>query len=219
MRTNVFTVADIRTIVRDVGIDGLMDEVIARLTEVCKDFDPDAYAIPVRGGFDYRCPDLGLLEWMPALEISRSATLKVVGYHPANPRRRALPSILSTTLSFDTSSGHLAALMDGTFATALRTGAASAVASRVLAARDSRVLGLVGCGAQAVTQLHGLSRVFDLDQVLVYDIEAGAAASFAGRVKPLGLDSLDIRVCRWPCSKPARTSSVRRPRSIPGWGR
>jgi ornithine cyclodeaminase/alanine dehydrogenase-like protein (mu-crystallin family) len=58
------------------------------------------------------------------------ATIKLVGYHPENARTRNLPTILSTVSAYDIHTGHLTCLMDGTFLTALRTGAASAVASR-----------------------------------------------------------------------------------------
>ena len=193
MKTIVFTVADIRAIVEQLGIDALMDEAIAALSTACAGFDSQAYAIPARGGFEYRSPQLGLLEWMPALRYGQHATVKLVGYHPSNPDLRQLPTILSSVMTFDTGSGHLAALMDGTFPTALRTGAASAVASRVMALPESRVLGLIGCGAQAVTQLHALSRIFEFEQVLIHDAHAGAASSFAHRVAGLDLGGVDIR--------------------------
>lgn len=116
-------------------------------------------------------------------EGGSQATIKVVGYHPANFHTRQLPTILSTVSSYDTRTGHLVCIMDGTFLTALRTGAASAVASRILASPESRTLGLFGAGAQAVSQLHALSRVLDLDRVLVYDANASVQASFLRRAR------------------------------------
>jgi ornithine cyclodeaminase/alanine dehydrogenase-like protein (mu-crystallin family) len=78
--------------------------------------------------------------------------------------------------------------MDGTFSTAIRTGAASAVASRILASPSSAVLGLVGCGVQAVTQLHALSRAFTFTEILVYDPDVAAESSFADRARvPRGM--------------------------------
>ena len=72
--------------------------------------------------------------------------VKLVGYNPANVEGVGLPTILSTISLYDVNTGHLRALCDGTFPTALRTGAASAVASRLLAHPDSRVLGLPHTG-------------------------------------------------------------------------
>lgn len=182
METLVLSSHDLRKIVGRVGLDSLMDDVISVLEVTFRQFDERKIRATPRQGFQYRTPDPGLLEWMPALEVGRRATIKLVGYHPSNPRKRGLPTILSTLCMFETDSGHLAAVMDGTLLTALRTGAASALASRILARPDSRTLGLIGCGAQAVTQLHALSRVLPLEEVLYYDVEPCVTASFADRV-------------------------------------
>ncbi len=193
METLILSEADVRAVVHDVGLDALMDETIEALHDACLAYDPERFRIPRRDGFDYSIPLPGLLEWMPALETGHGATVKLVGYHPANPERHALPTILSVALTFEVGSGHLRAVTDATFPTAVRTGAASALATRVLAGAGRPVLGLIGCGAQAVTQLHALSRVLDLDEVLVYDSEPAVAASLAARVAPLGLGGLRFR--------------------------
>ena len=173
---------DIAAIIGEVGLDRLMDEMIARYTEAIVSFDETQTRVRNRDGFHYHEPDLGLVEWMPVIQAGEATTIKVVGYHPANPTVNGLPTILSTISTYDTSSGHLSGLADGTFLTALRTGAASAVASRVLAQPTSRVLGLVGCGAQSVTQLHALLRVFPIEQVLISDVSERNVATFADRV-------------------------------------
>jgi ornithine cyclodeaminase/alanine dehydrogenase-like protein (mu-crystallin family) len=123
---------------------------------------------------------------MPILRRGQSVVIKLVGYHPANPRRR-LATVQASILRIETASGRLNAMVEGSFATALRTGAASAIATRLCSAPDSRVVGLVGCGAQAVTQLHALSRVMSIDDVLFYDTDPVAMASLAQRVAFLGL--------------------------------
>jgi ornithine cyclodeaminase/alanine dehydrogenase-like protein (mu-crystallin family) len=187
MESVILSTRDIRQIARRVGLDALMDEMIARLTAAFRAYDERCISVPVRGGFSYENPGLGLMEWMPVMQVGGHVTIKVVGYHPANPRHRGLPSIISTVSMYDTTTGHLIGLADGTFLTALRTGATSAVASRLLAHLDSRVVGLIGAGVQAVTQLHALSRVFDLERVLVYDTDPAAARSFAARTRFLDL--------------------------------
>jgi ornithine cyclodeaminase/alanine dehydrogenase-like protein (mu-crystallin family) len=181
MDTLIVTTDDIRIIARQVGLDVLMDEMIRRLTLAFKTYDEEQSVVQVRSGFTYDRPETGLLEWMPIMEAGSHITIKLVGYHPCNPCLHNLPTILSTISLYETATGHLAGLADATFLTALRTGAASAVASRVLAAPDSGVLGLVGCGAQAVTQLHALSRVFSLEEVLLYDQDAAVAHTFSER--------------------------------------
>ena len=188
MDTVVLSVQDLRRVVEEIGLADLMDRMIDALGTALERFTPERYKAPARKGFWYEDPELGLIEWMPAMETSRRlATIKVVGYHPHNPAKRVLPTILSSVVQFDTESGHLLALMDATFLTALRTGAASAVASRILARPDSRVLALIGCGVQAVAQVHGLSRCFALERIRLFDSDDRAAESFAARIASLGL--------------------------------
>jgi ornithine cyclodeaminase len=191
MNTIVISASDIRCIVADIGIDAVMDEMIKRLDKAIREFEPSVTVSRARDGFHYRRPELGLLEWMPVMNGGR-VTIKVVGYHPSNPSIRSLPTILSTISVYDTGSGHLVGLADGTFLTALRTGAASAVASRLMARPDSQTVGLIGCGAQAVTQLHALSRTFELTTVLLYDIDSQEERSFIDRVECLKLQGVTI---------------------------
>lgn len=193
MKTRILDRHHIARIVDDVGLDALMDQMIERVEAAILDFDPTRTLVRPRDGFHYDEPNIGLLEWMPVMQTAELTTIKVVGYHPSNPEERDLPTILSTVSAYETATGHLAGLVDGTFLTALRTGAASAVASRRLARNGSRVVGLVGCGAQAVTQLHALTRTFPLEVVLIHDIDVSHMASFPGRVAGFLPEGIEIR--------------------------
>lgn len=194
-KTLVLRAKDIQQIALHAGLNRLMDEAIALLWQAFSTFDADETVVPIRSGFHYTQPVTGLVEWMPLFQPQTHRVInKVVGYHPENPGDRGLPTVLSTVSAYDTLSGHLVAVMDATFLTALRTGAASAVASQLMANPVSKTLGLIGCGAQAVTQLHALSRVCpNLECVLVYDIDPSVTTSFAKRVECLQLSHLDIR--------------------------
>ncbi|MCP3803370.1 hypothetical protein NLX83_29260 [Allokutzneria sp. A3M-2-11 16] len=159
-----------------------------RLDEALSAYRPDVFDVRKRDGFHRFGPRPGLLEWMPAARLGGTVALKMVGYHPHNPAEHGLPTILSSLYGFDSDSGRLRIIADGTFATAVRTGVASMIASRALADPDSEVLGLVGAGAQAVTQLHALARRFPLRRVLVSDPDPAAVASFAARSRfPAGM--------------------------------
>jgi ornithine cyclodeaminase/alanine dehydrogenase-like protein (mu-crystallin family) len=126
---------------------------------------------------------------MPLRDINQEEILmKMVAYHPNNPKNFQLPTILSTFSKYDTNTGHLKVVMDGVLPTALRTGAASAVASKLFGNANSTTLGLIGCGAQSITQLHALSRIFNLDTVLYYDIDITTMNSFRDRIVMLDLD-------------------------------
>ena len=186
MKTLVLTRTDLARLAAAVGIDTLMDEVIESLEGALRAFDPATTRIPLRDGFAYDTPHTGLLEWMPILALGRSVLIKTVGYHPDNPAR-GIPTVLATICLYDVASGSLTAVADGVLATALRTGAASAVASRLLARSESRVLGLVGCGMQAVAQLHALGRCFKLEGVLIHDVDPQVERSFVRRTAGFGV--------------------------------
>lgn len=172
--TLVVTGAHINALIERVGVDDLMRRMVEELTAACNTFDAKIQQVRQRDGFHYHVPHLGLLEWMPCMSLGRQVSVKMVAYHPENPSAQGLPTILSTVQLFDPGNGHLTGLIDGTYLTALRTGAASCVASRVLARPDSSTVGIIGCGAQAVTQLHGLCLHFDITEVLIHDVSASA---------------------------------------------
>ncbi|MDH4144337.1 MAG: ornithine cyclodeaminase family protein [Acidimicrobiia bacterium] len=179
--TKLLGAADVAEIVRSRGVEGTLDELIERLRDALGAHDPATVRTPARAGFHYERPALGLLEWMPAMELGRVIGVKTVGYHPANPTGRGLPSIVASTALYDPGTGALVALVDATLLTALRTGAASAIATDILARPGPTVLGVIGCGAQAVAQVHAISRVRPLEAVLVHDSDPEVAASFARR--------------------------------------
>ena len=180
-QTLVLGADHVADIVSRVGLDTLLDELIARLRNVAADLEPDVTITMERAGFQYEKPELGLVEWMPAMELGRLVSIKTVGYHPSNPAQRQTPSVLATTTLHDTTDGRILAITDATLLTALRTAAASAVATDVLAAPDAAVLGIIGCGAQAVTQIHAISRVRPISSVLAFDTNPAVAQSLASR--------------------------------------
>lgn len=181
----------LQQIVRIVGINKIMDELIEKMYHSFINFKEDKSIMLTRSGFNYREPKEGLIEWMPIRDISKDkVTVKVVGYHPHNPIEQNLPTIISTISQYNTSTGHLQAIIDGVLTTSLRTGAASAIASKLMARQKSNVLGLIGCGAQAVTQLHALSRIFDFDSVIYFDIDTSVQNSFQSRTEVLGLNMM-----------------------------
>ncbi|WLW53489.1 ornithine cyclodeaminase family protein [Streptomyces sp. YU58] len=186
METTVLTRQHVAKLVKESGNDRFMDRMIVRLREAFT--ASDTGVTPARDGFLRGPGDTAILEWMPHHDPGRSITIKTVAYTPSNPTTYQLPTIIGSLTRYDDVTGRLLALCDGILPTAIRTGAASAIASELLARPDSKVLGLVGAGAQAVTQAHALSRVFPLERILVHDIEPAHARSFADRVDFLGLD-------------------------------
>jgi ornithine cyclodeaminase/alanine dehydrogenase-like protein (mu-crystallin family) len=188
-KTLVLSAADVQSIITYRGPDQLMDDLIDRLEHEIKHYNQEEVIIPARDGFNYAVPRIGLVEWMPLYQIGNKVTIKIVGYHPENPGLHGLPTILSSISQYDTATGHLTGIVDGVLLTALRTGAASAIASKYLAKGQSAVVGLIGCGMQAVTQLHALSRVIDVEQVLYCDKDKTTEESFRKRTEVLHLNA------------------------------
>jgi ornithine cyclodeaminase/alanine dehydrogenase-like protein (mu-crystallin family) len=195
--TRIISEDDLADLIAEVGLDALLDELIGALRLALRTRDPEQVVTPDRTGFHYDTPTLGLIEWMPAMDRSRRVAIKTVGYHPSNPARRRTPSVLATTSLHDTTDGRLTALCESTALTAMRTGAASAVATDVLSPPDASVLGLVGCGAQAVGQVHALSRVRPLARIIAHDADPDVARSLpdrlAGLVDGITVDVVDER--------------------------
>lgn len=192
LTTRIIGASDVAEMLDLVGRDAFMDLMIEALRGRFEDFDAGAVQARERDGFRYDKPDLGLLEWMPTHEVSGPVVIKMVGYHPTNPVQRRLPSVIATSAMWDTTSGHLVALGDATLLTSVRTGAASAVATDLLAREGPATVGVVGLGAQAVTQVHAISRVRPIERVIGIDTNDDVAATFPERIAFLGLD-VEIR--------------------------
>ena len=107
---------------------------------------------------------------------------------PENPRRHGLPTIRGTVVLADAEHGAPLAVMDSGSITALRTGAATAVAARYLARSDARTATVVGCGVQGEIQLAALAAVLPLERAWVLDLDHGRAEVMAARAgERLGL--------------------------------
>ncbi|HEX2172561.1 MAG TPA: ornithine cyclodeaminase family protein [Dehalococcoidia bacterium] len=113
---------------------------------------------------------------MPAL-VGRAAGVKWVNMHPRNPERFKLPSVMALIVVNDPITGEPLAILEGALITALRTAAASALATRLLARPDADRLGIFGCGAQAPHQIRAISRVRSLREILVHDRDPARAVA------------------------------------------
>ncbi|MGH8114864.1 MAG: hypothetical protein ACREPS_07435, partial [Rhodanobacteraceae bacterium] len=101
---------------------------------------------------------------------SMTLGLKAGGYWPHN-MDAGRTNHQSTVLLFDPDSGQLSAVVSGNYLTAMRTGAACAVAINHLARKSAKVLGIVGAGHQSTFQLRAAARQRRFDRVLVWNID------------------------------------------------
>ena len=105
--------------------------------------------------------------------------MKNVNVHPNNLRKYNLPTVMGLIELVDPKTGFPVAVMDGTWITNMRTGAAGGVATKYLARDDSEILGLVGAGMQAFTQLMAIKEVMDIKEVKVSCRTCTHRANFA----------------------------------------
>lgn len=128
----------------------------------------------------------GVAIFMPAyLEETDSMAVKIVSVFPGNVDM-GLPTIHALVIVVDTATGQPIAAMDATYLTALRTGAASGVATDLLARRDASRVAIFGTGTQGRTQLQGVCEVRDITRVWVYDRVRHRAERYAEEMKCRG---------------------------------
>jgi alanine dehydrogenase len=89
--------------------------------------------------------------------------------HPNNMKLYNLPTVMATIILIDPKNGAPLSIMEGSWITAMRTGAASGIASKYLARKDSHKLGLIGAGAQAETQILAISSIMNIKEVYIYE--------------------------------------------------
>jgi len=133
----------------------------------------------------------GDLRVMPSyLEEFDISAVKIVNVHPNNPVKYKLPSVMAMVILVDPKNGEPLAIMGGTWITAMRTGAAGGVAAKYLARAGSRVIGMVGAGVQARTQLIALKEVLKkIEEVRVTDIIKASREKYAEEMsEKLGLN-------------------------------
>lgn len=103
-----------------------------------------------------------------------------------------IPAIVGIVMVIDTVTGEILSLMDGEYLTALRTGAASGLATKYFAREDSKTVAIFGCGAQGKTQLEAVAAVRDISKVWVFDKYEETAKSFISEMQnKLGIE-IDI---------------------------
>lgn len=95
------------------------------------------------------------------------AGIKSVNVHPNN-KKFNLPTVMATILLTDPKTGYNIAVLDGTYITNLRTGAAGAIAAKYLSRKNSKIAGFIGTGQQARTQLEALILVRKIKTIKAY---------------------------------------------------
>ncbi len=168
-----------RADVEEVGLE--MPVIIRLLEEAFREKGLGKVEMPPKPGIHTQ-PD-AFIHAMPAFVPSlKSAGIKWVSGYPEN-YKRGLPYITGLLILNDTETGIPYAVMDCTWITAYRTGAASAIAAKYLARPDSRTAGILACGVQGRTNLAALASIFPLQRVFAYDILPSVRKEYAAEMQ------------------------------------
>ena len=158
-----------------------VDEAIRAVESAFRAYHRKEAVMPPKSYVDL--PDFGGdVRSMPA-RVGGALSVKWVCSHPGNPQRHGLPTVIGTLILSDPATGHPLSVMDATLLTAFRTGAAAAVATRVLARPDASTLGLVGAGTQSAYQVAAISHVRKLTRVVLADARPEASEALARRIR------------------------------------
>ena len=161
--------------VESVGVS--MSEIIEALEGMFREKGEGRVEMPPKPGIHTRKD--AFIHAMPAYIPSlQSAGMKWVSGYPGNQEKQ-LPYISGLLILNDPETGIPIAIMDATWITAKRTGAASAVAAKYLARKDSSSVGIVACGVQGRSNLEALACVFEIEKVRAFDLYPEAARKFA----------------------------------------
>jgi alanine dehydrogenase len=148
----------------------------------------------------------GVTLLMPAyLSADDQMAIKIVSVFHDNPAQ-GLPLIYALVVVVDATTGRPVAVMDGTYLTALRTGATSGAATDLLARQDARTAAIFGAGVQGRTQLEGVCAVRPIQEAWVYDAVPERAAAYATEVSQRL--SLPVRVAEKPAEAVRRADVI-----------
>ena len=179
MKILLLTESDIEAILK---IDEVMDAVETAFKEKALGYvqmPPKVYITYEKYNGDLRA--------MPSyLERLGISAVKVVNVHPDNPKKFNLPTVMAVIVLIDPKNGAPLAVMGGRWITAMRTGAAGGIAAKYLARKDSKVVGLVGAGVQAKTQLMALLSLYgSLEEVRVWSRSKSRVESYISEMGPI----------------------------------
>jgi alanine dehydrogenase len=155
-----------------------LDELVDALADAHRDLSEGKASMPPRIAAMVQEQE-GLLGVMPSYLPSAGLACKLVTLFPRNRDRETHQAVICV---FDPDNGTPLALMDGTFITATRTAAGSALATRLLAREDAKVLALIGTGVQARSHARALPRVRAFTEIRVAGRDRARAESLAAEI-------------------------------------
>jgi ornithine cyclodeaminase len=159
------------------------------MEEGFRDFANKRISNPPRHEFYF---NRGSVEAMSASD-DKFFSCKIVNTHKDNPTLHGLPTIIANGILVDGETGYPLMITGSTILTALRTGIASAIATKYLSNNDDKTLGIIGNGAQSLPQLHAISLVRNIQNVYIYDTDRYASKSLKKSINKL-FKNVDVHI-------------------------
>ncbi len=179
-----------------------MREAVAAIREAFRELSTDEVVVPLRTHISLKKHNADVLLmscYSPRLD---QVGMKIITLHPDNVGR-GLPFIQATVMVLDAERGTPLAVMSGAILTAIRTGAASGVATDLLARPDATRVAIIGTGVQAATQLEAMCTVRNIKFATVYDVDSVRANLFSERMQ----QKLKVHVVAAPSASVAITDA------------
>jgi ornithine cyclodeaminase len=128
----------------------------------------------------------GVIELMPTSD-GETYSFKYVNGHPSNPAS-GFQTVTAVGMLAKVSNGYPVMLSEMTLLTALRTAATSALAARILARKDSKVMAMIGAGTQSEFQALAFREMLGISTLRIWDTDPAALDKFIRNVAPLGFE-------------------------------
>ena len=154
-----------------------MDDVIESVEGAYRDYSRKLIHVPSRVTLQVRDKDDAAIFLTANYHSMPFYGLKQASSFPSNVRK-GKETVLADIHLYSADTGEALAVMSATYLTAMKTGAASAIATKFLAKEEACILAIIGTGAQASTQLDGIQRVRRLKEVRLFDLDLEKAEKF-----------------------------------------
>lgn len=176
----VLQIQDIKTLIDTIGHKEFTKTLVNTLEEDYKNWESFNKTPRVANHVDG-----GVIELMP-ISDDKLYTFKYVNGHPKNPSQNKFTVMATGQLSL-VNTGEPLMFTEMTLLTALRTAANSVLAAKYLAKKDSKVLTLIGTGAQSEFQYLAFSYYFNLEEIRYFDTDPKAMEKFANNMKKFNI--------------------------------
>jgi len=161
-----------------------MDDVIESVEGAYRDYSNNLVDIPVRVTLHVRDESNDAIFLTANYHSMPFYGIKQASSFPSN-LERGKETVLADIHLYSADTGEPLALVSATWLTAMKTGAATAVATKYLSRQSASILAIIGTGVQAHTQLDGIQRIRSLEEVRLFDLEREKAEKFEKHIEKI----------------------------------